>query len=112
MSATILVVESHPDLRAEIIATLARKNIKCDGVRNGADALLKVRDHEYHYIVLDVDAVTGGSLLYDDCADKGTLAKLVLLTDAEETAEMPPAAQACSILRKPFDSDQLVQCVK
>jgi DNA-binding response OmpR family regulator len=108
---TILVVESHPDLRAEIIATLAREHIACDGVSTGAAALLKIREHNYRYILLDVDAPTAGNTLYDCCAAEGTLAKLVLLTDFEETSEMPSTAKACAVLRKPFDTKQLLERV-
>ena len=111
MRPSILVVESHSDLRSEIVAILSRENYACEGVSTGAAALLKIRDHDYQYIVLDVDAPTAGDELYDSCAANGTLGKLVLLTDFDETSEMPPSAKDCMVLRKPFDTKQLLDRV-
>jgi DNA-binding response OmpR family regulator len=111
MRPSILVVENHPDLRAEILAILARENYECEGVSDGASALLKIRDHNYSYILLDIDPATAGNTLYDSCVADGTLAKLVLLTDFDETSEMPPSARACAVLRKPFDTRQLLERV-
>jgi DNA-binding response OmpR family regulator len=108
MRPSILVVENHPDLRAEILAILQRENYECEGVGSGAAALLKIREHDYSYILLDVDPATAGGSFYESCAKDGTLGKVVLLTDFDETSEMPPSARACAVLRKPFDTKQLL----
>lgn len=108
MAASILVVENHPDLRAEIVAILQREHYECEGVSTGNAALLKIRDHDYRYILVDVDEPTGATALYDSCAANGTLKKLVLLTDVDDLRDMPASASECSMLQKPFDTKELL----
>ena len=108
MHASILVVENHPDLRTETLAILRREHYDCEGVGTGQAALLKLREHDYQYILLDIDAPTDGSAVYDSCAESGTLGKLVLLTAVEELDEMPESASNCALLRKPFDTRELL----
>lgn len=108
MRPTILVVENHPDLRREIVATLAREQYECEGVSTGEAALLKIREHDYRYILLDVDLPTAGNALYASCAAEGTLKKLVLISDEDQMDDMPASAAECLVLRKPFDTKQLL----
>ena len=108
MQKRILVVENHPDLRAEILAVLGREQIDCEGVSTGDAAMLKLRDHDYRYVILDVDGATAGKPVFESLRDNGTLGKLVLLTDSDETGEMPRSASECKVLLKPFDGRQLL----
>ena len=112
MPATILVVENHPDLRAEIQAILQREHLDCDAVSSGDAALLKLREHDYRYVILDVDGATAGKPVFEDLRAHGALAKLVLLTDSDETGEMPRSAAECAVLLKPFDGTQLLARVR
>lgn len=109
MKTSILVVENHPDLRAEIVATLNREEYECDGVGNGAAAMLKLREHEYSYILLDVDGLTAGTELLDSIA---TRANVILITDAENPDDIPATASVCPTLAKPFDTKQLLARIK
>ena len=109
MKQSILVVENHPDLRAEIVATLNREEYECEGVSNGAAAMLKLREHEYSYILLDVDGLTAGSELLDSIA---TRPNVILITDTESEESMPPTAGVCPTLAKPFDTKQLLARIK
>jgi DNA-binding response OmpR family regulator len=111
MNRAILVVENHPDLRAEIIAILSRAKYECEGVSTGEAALLKIREHDYRYILLDVDSDTAGSALVDSCAASGTLKKIVLMTNVEGAEEMPGSSSECSVLRKPFDKTELLSSI-
>ena len=110
MRPTILVVENHPDLRAEIMATLTKEHFPCDGVSNGAAAILKIRDHKYGFILIDVDADTAGAGLFESCKASGDLNKVVLLADVDSTEEMldATASTKCMVLRKPFDRKALL----
>jgi DNA-binding response OmpR family regulator len=113
MRAQILIVENHPDLRAEIVATLTRENFECEGVSTGAAALLKLREHDYRYIVLDIDARTAGAALFDSLvARRDGLDNVILLTETESPEEMPGPAARCRQLCKPFDAKQLLACVR
>ena len=107
MRPNILVVENHNDLRSEIVECLRRQHFECVGVSSGDEAMLKLRDGDYKYIVLDVDVSTAGRSVYESCAANGTLSKLVLLTDPDD-GEM---SIDCATLRKPFDSVDLLDRV-
>ena len=109
MSESILVVESHADLRIEILEMLRREHYECEGVSTGDAALLKIREQDYRYIVVDVDGATAAASLFQSCLANGTLGKLVLLTDFDETNELPEGASNCAMLRKPFDSHELLK---
>jgi len=108
----ILVVENHPDLRAEIIAILEREHIGCEAVSSGDDALLKLREQDYQYVILDVDGATAGNPVFETLRETGHLDKLVLLTGSDETGEMPRSASECTVLLKPFDRRQLLARVR
>ena len=108
MRTSIHVVENHADLRAEIVAALQRENFDCEGVSNGSAALLKIREHDYGYILVDVDEPTAATALYESCAANGTLNRIVLITEADDLRDMPESASACSHLRKPFDTKELL----
>lgn len=108
LRTSILVVENHPDLRAEIVATLQREHYECEGVSSGEAAMLKIRDHEYRYVLLDVDAETAAGNLFESLSSTPeTRAKIVLLTDGEGTDDLPDAS-GCVYVRKPFDTKQLL----
>ena len=109
MKTSILVVENHPDLRAEIVATLNREEYECDGVANGAAAMLKLREHEYSYILLDVDGLTAGTDLLDSIA---TRSNVILITDTESPDEIPPSVNVCPTQANPFDTKQLLARIK
>lgn len=109
MPVSILVVENHPDLRAEIVATLNREQYQCDAVGTGDAALLKLRDNNYRYILLDVDAATAGAALFQSLAsDPNSLEKLILITDSDDTLGLRGPAAQCAKLCKPFDTKQLL----
>ena len=110
MRPTILVVENHPDLRAEIMATLTHEDYPCEGVSTGAAALLKVRDQNYAFILIDVDADTAGAAFFESCKASGNLGKVVLLADVDTAEEMLDLTSTtkCMVLRKPFDRKALL----
>lgn len=109
MKTSILVVENHPDLRAEIVAILNREDYECEGVSSGAAALLKLREHDYSYILLDVDGPTAGAELFRSlCAKPAALDHVILITDSDSPEEMPAPAAVCPTLCKPFDAKQLL----
>ena len=113
MKRSILVVENHPDLRAEILAALDREEYECEGVGTGAAALLKLREHDYSYILLDTDAPTAGAELFASLARRpAELDHVILITENENPEEMPASASVCPTLCKPFDTKQLLARIK
>lgn len=108
MRPTILVVENHPDLRAEIVATLTNEQFNCEGVSNGDAALLKIRDTDYKFILIDVDGPTAAAGLFESCKKSETLARVVLLAEVDSVDEMLGTSAECMVLRKPFDRKALL----
>src|SRR5579864_6446177 len=101
MRPSILVVENYRDLSAQILETLQREDYPCESVRNGKAAILKLREHDFEYILVDDDEATdAGSLL---ATLKTTRQKIIIMSD-DSNDEVS--------LRKPFDSKALLACLK
>ncbi|PYQ31320.1 MAG: hypothetical protein DMF56_05325 [Acidobacteria bacterium] len=90
----VLLVEYDADFRSAISSTLTRADYNCDAVATPDAALLKLREHDYAYILADVDPAE--STLRDALGDQS--GKVIFITEDEEP----------NTLRKPFDSDQLL----
>lgn len=105
MRRTALVVENHHDLRSAIVAALAREHIECDAVLDGESARLRLRDHQYQFIIVDDDDETAAATLLKDLAGQANAPRIVLLTEFDRLDDVP-------FLRKPFDSKQLLARVK
>lgn len=105
MVSSVLVVESHADLRSVIVDVLTRAEYRCDAVASASDALLKLRQSEYAYIVLDVDSPSSmTSLCAAIAAEPALMAKLVLIGDEDTPAEVADQP----VLHKPFDANALL----
>ena len=100
MVPSVLVVEPYADLRAGIVSTLQRGNYVCDAVATPDDAALMLRDHDYAYVVVDVDVPDATSELVSSLSEESNV---ILITDEEEDA-----VQGEHVLRKPFGRDELL----
>jgi DNA-binding response OmpR family regulator len=102
MVPTVLVVESYPDLRAGIVDVLQRSHFDCDAVATTGAATLKLREHDYAYIVIDVDSPEGTD---EFVSSFGADANVILISDAD-----PRDARTndFAMLRKPFSRDELM----
>lgn len=89
----VLLVESDADLRSAISCALTRADYDCDAVATPHAALLKLREHDYAYILADVD-----SCEEEVRVELRTHGPVIFITEDDE----PDA------LRKPFDSAQLL----
>jgi CheY-like chemotaxis protein len=99
MVTSVLLVESHADLRAVISSALIRADYDCDAVSTPAAALLKIREHDYAFIVVDVEATQSIAPLRDALdAEPDLHGKIVYITEDDD-----PAA-----LHKPFDMAALL----
>jgi CheY-like chemotaxis protein len=99
MANSVLVVESHADLRTVIVEVLTRADYRCEAVANGSDGLRKLREQEYELIVIDTDSLTPMSALCAAVsADPAWRDKLILIGDENDPRS----------LQKPFDRRQLL----
>ena len=101
MTPSILVVENHHDLCSAIVAAVTREHLACDTAASGDAALLKLRNKNYDYVLVDDDEATAASALLDDLIHQPDAPKIVILTEFEREDDVP-------FLRKPFDSRQLL----
>jgi len=105
MVSSVLVVESHADLRSVIMEVLTRADYRCDAAASANDALLKLRQGDYAYIVVDVDSSSSMTpLCAAIAAEPELMAKLVLIGD--ENA--PEGMSDQPLLHKPFDANELL----
>jgi DNA-binding response OmpR family regulator len=97
---SVLVVEPYADLRAGIVSTLQRRNYICDAVATPEAAALMLREHDYAYIVVDVDAPQPTEELVSSLSSESNV---ILITDedVEDDGEH-------HMLRKPFGRDELL----
>jgi DNA-binding response OmpR family regulator len=104
MSPNVLVVEPYADLRAGIVAALQKLALSCDAVATAGDAVLKLHDHDYTYVVLDIDE-TGGTSMDDLVSSLNAHENLILITDSDPRDVRSGDA---AVLRKPFAREELI----
>jgi len=94
MPHMVLLLESDADLRSAISSALTRAEYDCDAVATPAAALLKLREHDYAYVLVDLDSSEPALR----SALRRQAGKVIFITEDE----FPDA------LRKPFDRQQLL----
>jgi len=99
MSPTVLIVEPHADLRAEIVATLRREHYTCDAAASAHHAKLHLDRQSYAYVVVDMDAIAGELVSAID-----PRSHVILLTDPDTDTVIG----ADATLQKPFGRDELI----
>lgn len=97
MLSSVLVVEPYADLRAGIVSVLERRSYTCDAVATPGDAALMLREHDYTYVVVDLDSESPDEFVSSLSPDSN----VILLTD-----DYAGAGQ--HRLRKPFSRDELL----
>ena len=102
----VLVVESYPDLRAGIVAALRRYQYECDAVATPEAAVLKLREHDYAYFVIDLDSPDSTDELV---ASFEADANVILISEDDSS---DAAANRFPTLRKPFSRDELMAQVR
>lgn len=97
---SVLVVEPYADLRDGIVSTLRRSNYVCDAVATPGDAALMLRDHDYAYVVIDIDVPEATGEFVSSISEESNV---LLITDGESRA-----TAGHDTLRKPFSRDELL----
>lgn len=96
---SVLVVEPHADLRTGIVGALQQRNYVCDAVGTPEDAALMLRDHDYAYVVVDLDVSRPSSDLVSSVPEQSSV---ILITDDIASDD------EYDVLRKPFSRDELL----
>lgn len=106
MPASVLVVEDYADLRSAIATALARRNCSCEEASNAGDAIGRLKEHSFSYILLSPSYPLSDDPVMAFLAQNqpDELHKVVLMAD--ETADEYPT------LVKPFGEVQLMAKLK
>lgn len=110
-----LVCEDDPAIRSLVKTIIAREGFTVDTASDGGEALVQLRDHCYHLIMLDlmmpnvdgydvVNAVRNHS--------PATLQRVVIMTAASEALKQEFPVPVCTLLPKPFDIERLSKVVQ
>lgn len=104
MVPNVLVVEPYADLRAGIVAVLDRLDYVCDAVATADQAALRLHEHDYAYVVVDIDDDTAEPLA-ELVTSLDAHANVILITDCDPR---DVRSHDHAVLRKPFAREELV----
>lgn len=106
----ILVIDDDKELCALIKKSILTENIEADCCNNGKDGLAKLREKEYHLVILDVmmPGMDGFETL--ELIRKESRLPILMFTSKNDSASKVRGlrAGADDYLTKPFDMDELI----
>jgi CheY-like chemotaxis protein len=110
-----LVVEDDTAIRALVRTLLVREGFTVDQAADGSEALVRLRDHCYELIVLDlmmpnVDGYGVVQAVREHAP--ATLKRIVIMTAALEALRNEFPVPVCTVLPKPFDLERLSTVVR
>jgi DNA-binding response OmpR family regulator len=112
----VLVVEDDDAIRAFLATLLSHSGYACDFSPDGNDAVHRLRNAEYDAILLDL--MLPGQFGFDIIrflnAERPSMCPRVIVLTAASQATMRDfdASKIHTVLRKPFDIDQLLTHVR
>jgi len=114
MSAQVLVVDDDPAVRTLLSLGLKHAGLAVDLASNGAQALERIRDHDYAVVLLDcMMPVMSGFEAVERIAELAVRPVVIVLTAIAETAPLRlDSSVVTAVIRKPFDLWSLVEIVK
>ena len=106
----ILVIDDDKELCALIKKSILTENVEADCCNNGKDGLEKLREREYHLVILDVmmPGMDGFETL--ELIRKESRLPILMFTSKNDSASKVRGlrAGADDYLTKPFDMDELI----
>ncbi|MCU1230024.1 MAG: response regulator receiver protein [Acidobacteria bacterium] len=107
----VLVVDDDVAIRI-LIARLLGRMFEVDSARDGAEAIEKLRDHDYAVIILDlmmprIDGIGVVNYLREHDPDK--LSRVIVVTAFGSGAEPRVAPEIARFMAKPFDVGELLR---
>lgn len=105
----ILLIDDDKELCALIQKTILRENIEADCCYSGKDGLLKLKEHQYQLVILDVmmPELDGFEIL-EKIREKNNLPILMFTSQNDSTSKVRGLrAGADDYLTKPFEMDEL-----
>jgi len=109
----VLVVDDEPGIRELLVRTLRRHELIVDEANDGAEALVRMREHQYAVIILDLlMPVLDGVGVVEALAGLPSPPVVLVITGASrrEIDQLNPRL-VHGIVRKPFDAEELASVV-
>jgi len=112
----ILVVEDDAGIRALLAALLSHSGYACDFSPDGNDAVDRLRNADYDAILLDLmlPGQFGSDIIRFLNAERPAMSPRVIVLTAASQATLRDfdETQVHTVMRKPFDIDQLLANVR
>lgn len=115
MQVRVLVVDDEKDLVDYLTVILTREGYEVDGITDPTLVLSKLKEKEYHLVVLDVvmPKMNGTEVLGEIRKFDSDLAVIVCTANPTlDTAVSSLRNQASDYVRKPFDAPEFLATVK
>ena len=115
MPKKVLIVDDEEDILWGLSEELSRHNLEVDTANNGSEALEKIKNKKYNFLITDIrmPGLSGSELLLEAQKIQPDL-KVIVMTayGSEEVKEDVLSKGAISYLEKPFDFEQLLDIVE
>ncbi|MCD6132090.1 MAG: response regulator [Candidatus Hydrothermae bacterium] len=115
MPKKVLIVDDEEDILWGLSEELSRHNLEVDTASNGSEALEKIKNKKYDFLITDIrmPGLSGSELLLEAQKIQPDL-KVIVMTayGSEEVKEDVLSKGAISYLEKPFDFEQLLDIVE
>jgi len=115
MPKKVLIVDDEEDILWGLSEELSRHNLEVDTANNGSEALEKIKNKKYDFLITDIrmPGLSGSELLLEAQKIQPDL-KVIVMTayGSEEVKEDVLSKGAISYLEKPFDFEQLLDIVE
>jgi FixJ family two-component response regulator len=111
----IAVIDDDESFRVALVESLSSLGYGADGYASAEDYIRAIEDKSFDCVVTDIHMPgTSGLDLMKRLAARGGTTPVVLITARSETnleAKAAAAGAAC-LLRKPFEINELIECIE
>ena len=111
----VLVVDDDAAIRQMFVTLLRRNGYEVDAAHDGNDGLSRIREGEYHAVILDLMMpITSGFELLDilEVEKPGTMQRIIVTTGASRNdLRKLDSSRVFALIRKPFDIHELLRKV-
>jgi FixJ family two-component response regulator len=111
----IAVIDDDESFRVALVESLSSLGYGADGYASAEDYIRAIEDKLFDCVVTDIHMPgTSGLDLMKLLAARGGTTPVVLITARSETnlEAKAAAAGAASLLRKPFEINELIECIE
>lgn len=111
----VLVLDDDPSIQRLLSAVVRRAGFRADVVSGGSEAIALIRQYDYAVMLLDLMTPTDGGLTVIAHLRQhrpALLPRVILVTASPESLLRTVAGEIATIIRKPFEQDELLAAVR